>query len=95
MNDISAKHRLQISVNNRTKIYLIFEDIDKILPQVKGNRKRMISIEYILRQLFEILRMKYELIPLSKSKTTLKYYNQWWNTVFGLIKDDIHKIINK
>ena len=45
--------------------------------------------------LFEILGMKSEFIPLSKSKRTLKYYNQWWNTVFGLIKDDIYKTINK
>lgn len=59
-----------------------------MLPQVNESTKRMISINYILRKLFEMLGLPYENIK------TLKY-NQWWNNVYGLIKDDIHKIVNK
>ena len=71
------------------------QEIDKILLQVNGNRKRMIDIMFILKQLFQKLDLPHETIPISKSKKTLKYYNRWWKNINKLIEDDINKIINK
>ena len=42
-----------------------------------------------LKQLLDILGIEYKFIPLSKSRKTLNYYNQWWKEVYGLIKNDI------
>ena len=72
--DIDKKNSIQISYSNRERILRIFILIDQVLPQVNENRKQMISINYILRQLFEML---------------------WWNNVYGLVKNDVNKIINK
>lgn len=59
-------------------------------PQVDTDRKRMVSIKFILKQLFDILRIKYKFIPLTKSKKTLKYYVDWWAQIYDLIKDNIN-----
>ena len=67
--------------------------IKQVLPQVNNDRKRIISIKFILRQIFRVLENKF--IPLSKSKKTLKYYNHCWSKIYEIIKDDIHKIINR
>ena len=76
-------------------MYNIFKLIDRVLSQVNGDGKRMICVNYVLRKLFEMLGLSVEIIPLSKSKKTLDAYKKWWDKVYGLIKDDIHKIINK
>ena len=73
-------------------MYHIFKLIDQVLQQVNNGRKRMISIRFILRQIFRALGMEYKFIPLWKSQKTLKHYNQWWEPVNELIKNDI---INK
>ena len=54
-NSLCQKHVIEISYVNRQRIYNIFKLIDKVLSQVNGDRKRMISINYILRKLFVIL----------------------------------------
>ena len=95
INDITQKNNIQIG-NNREKILRIFALINKVLPQVNGDsRKRMISIKFILRQIFRILGMEYKFIPLLKSKKTLIFYKLWWKQVYELIKDDVAEIINK
>ena len=89
IDDITRKNKTQISYNSREKILRIFVLIDHIVPEVNTSRKRVISTKFILRQLFRALGMEYKFILLSKSKQTLKYYNQWWKQVYELIKDDI------
>lgn len=54
-----------------TAIYCL-TDPSPLLPQVNKNHTRMISITYVLTQIFIILGMKYEFIPLPKSKRTLR-----------------------
>ena len=96
INDITQKNNIQIGNNNREKILRIFALINKVLPQVNGDsRKRMISIKFILRQIFRILGMEYKFIPLSKSKKTLIFYKLWWKQVYELIKNDVADIFNK
>ena len=89
LNDIAQKNNIQIGYYNRDKILRIFRLIDQILPEVNTGRKRMIGVNFILKQLFEILGKEYKFIPLTWSKNTLKYYSQWWQRIYALIKDDI------
>ena len=74
---------------NRENILRIFKLIDQLSPEVNFGRRRMISVNFILKQLFDILGIEYNFIPLTRSKNTLKYYSQWWERVYALIKDDI------
>ena len=76
MNDIAQKNNIQIGYYNREKILRIFRLIDQNSPEVNIGRKRMISVNYILKQLFDILGIEYKFIPLTKSKKTLNYYSQ-------------------
>lgn len=65
IDDIAKRNKIQISYNNREKILRIFALINKVLPQVNNGRKRMISIKFILRQIFRVLGIEYKFIPLS------------------------------
>ena len=86
---MKTNNKIQISYNNREKILRIFALIDHIVPEVNTCRKRMIRVKFILRQEFKALGIEYKFITLSKSKKTPKYYNQWWEQVYELIKNDI------
>ena len=55
MNDLCSQHKLQISISDRYNILSIFNEIDKIIPQINVNRKRIININYILKQIFEMM----------------------------------------
>ena len=91
MNDIAQKNNIQIGYYNRENIPRIFKLIDRVSPEVNDiGRKRLISVNFIIKQLFDILGIEYKFIPLTRSKTALKYYSQWWEKVYALIKDDIN-----
>ena len=90
MNDIAQKNNIQIGYHNREKILRIFKLIDQNSPEVDIGWKRVISVNFILKQLFDILEIKYNFIPLTKSKKTLNYYSQWWAQIYDLIKEDIN-----
>ena len=55
MNDIAQKNNIQIGYYNREKILTIFALIDEAAKQVDRDRKRMVCIKFILKQLFDIL----------------------------------------
>ena len=57
------------------------------------NRKRMISLKYILRQVFEMLGLPYNKIQITKSKKTLVSYEQYLNQIMLLIGGKIKSII--
>ena len=91
MNDIAQKNNIQIGYYNRENIPRIFKLIDRVSSEVNDiGRKRSISVNFIIKQLFDILGIEYKFIPLTRSKTTLKYCSQWWEKVYALIKDDIN-----
>ena len=77
---------MQIPVSDLIKIYKIFKEIDKILSQINGNRKRMININFILKQVFEILNIPRENIPITKSKKILDIYEQYWKKIQDIIQ---------
>ena len=56
---------MQITID-KNKIFEIFEKIASVLPQINGDRKRMINIDFILKQILMMLRLQYKNIPTFK-----------------------------
>ena len=93
--DISTKHNITFSVEQKNKIMKIFSEIGKILPQINGERKRMISLNFILRQVSRMMGLPFNKIPISKTKKTLASYQQYWEKIMILIGDRMKGIIDK
>ena len=53
----------------------------------------MISINFMLRQVLRMMGLPYENIPISKTKKTLKSYQQYWDRIILLIGERIELII--
>ena len=51
--DVCSKNGITISGDKIDRIRRVLIEIGKILPQINGERKRMISINYVLKRLFE------------------------------------------
>ena len=88
MNDTAQKNNIQIGYYNRQNILRIFKLIDQNSLEVNIGRKRMVSVNFTLKLLFDILGIEYNFIPLTKSKKTLNYYSQWWAQIYDFIKED-------
>ena len=93
--DFSTKHNMTFSVEQKNKIMRIFSEIGDILPQINGERKRMISLNFILRQVSRMMSLPFDKIPISKTKKTLASYQQYWTQIILLIGDRIKGIIDK
>ena len=93
--DISTKHDITFSVEQKNKIMRIFSEIGKILPQINGERKRMVSIYFILIKIFKMLGIESNKLPITKSKKTLASYEKYWKQMNELIGDKMKEIINK
>ena len=91
--DIGTKYNITFSVEQKNKIMRIFSEIGKILPQINGERKRMISLNFILIQVLRMMGLPFNKIPISKSKNTLASYQQYWAQIMLLIGDRIKGII--
>ena len=76
------------------QIIKIFELINDILPKINHNRKRIISVKYILMQIFKLLNIDVTIKNVTKCRKTLDYYEKWWSDVFKLIEKDINKRIS-
>lgn len=94
--DTCSTERFQLS---RKEIVIICSIIDKIgllHHQVMDSRKRiMISVRFILRQVFMMMGLPHEKIKITKSRKTLSSYKRYWSSIIKLIGKDINKIINK
>ena len=95
MNDICFKNSIDLTHDQRERIFKVFAEIIDIIPNVNGRRKRLISTKYILRQLFKLLDLPFECIKITKSRKTLKFYNQYWNKILLLKFDKIIHIIRQ
>ena len=84
---------MQISHNQKNKIDLVFAEIGEILNEVNGTRKRMISVNFIMRMIFKMMGIPYKQILISRSKKTLAFYNQYWASIMSLIGDKIKSIV--
>ena len=94
LNNISYENNIQLTHHQRKRIYKVFVEIDSVLHKVNNGRKRMISIKYVIKQLFKMLGLPYKDINVTKSKRILTYYKQYWKKVQLLIGDRIQSIIN-
>ena len=96
INKLCLDDKIKLTIYQRLAIYKIFDLIDTIIPKVNNTgRKRLISINYILRMIFKMMKLSYDNIPISKSKRTLAFYEKYWNSVMSLIGTRIHSIIDK
>ena len=94
MNIISFKNNIQVTQKQMNQIHKVFIEIDSVLHEVNDGRKRMISIKFIMKQLFKMLGLPYKDIQVTRSKRTLKYYKQYWGKVQSLIGDRIQSMIS-
>ena len=92
--DIRQKYNIELSYQQKYKVYVIFMEIGKIIKEVNGERKRMISINFILCKILSMMNLQFENISISKSKKTLAFYNQYWDSIISLIGEKIKGIIN-
>ena len=93
--DIGTKYNITFSVEQRNKILRIFYEIGVILDQINGERKRMISLNFILIQVLRMMSLPFNKIPISKSKRTLNSYQEYWEKIMILIGDRMKGIIDK
>ena len=85
---------MQLTHDQRNRIYEIFAKIDSVLHEINDGRKRIISIKFILKQLLKMLGLPYKDVDVTKSKKTVTYYEQYWGKVQLLIGDKIQSIIS-
>ena len=91
--DIEEKYNIKISNCQKHKIDAIYVEIGKVLNEVNGTRKRMISVNFIMRKIFKMMGIPYKNIPISKSKKTLAFCDKYWKHIMLLIGDEIKSII--
>ena len=90
--DIEQKYDIEISYHQKYNIERVFAEIGNIINELNGKRKRMISINFILRKVLSMMNLPFDNIPISKSKKTLAFYNQYWASMMFLIGDRIKDI---
>ena len=95
--NIIFKKNIEMTRNDMSKICNIFDEIQKIVLLIDKNRKRLISINFLLRQIIRTYfpHVNYQNISITKSEKTLKYYKKYWNQIIDLIGDNITDIIQK
>ena len=104
--EIRNKYGILLNCRQREAIERVFEEIGKIVNQVNGQRKRLISVNFIIRKLLISLvckldfmgvphELKYERIPISKSRKTLDFYDKYWDQIMEIIGDKIKAIMRK
>ena len=95
LNKMCLNYSVDLTNEQRCRIYKIFDLIDTIIPKVNNStRKRLISINYILKMIFKMMTISCDNIPISRSKRTLAYYEKYWTTILSLIGDKIQSIID-
>ena len=95
LTDLSLKYRITFSVVQKNKIMELFSVIGKILSQINGERKRMISVNFILAEILKMMKLPHSYVKVTKSKKTLAFYNKYWANIMSLIGDRIKGIIDK
>ena len=60
LNSISSENYIQLTYHQRERIHKVFVEIGSVLNEVNDGRKRMISIKYLIKQLFKMLGLPYK-----------------------------------
>ena len=90
---IQEKYGIELSNSQKNKIDSIYVAIGNVINDVNCTRKRMISINFIMRKIFKMIGIPFENIPISKSKKTLYFYDKYWASIMSLIGDKMKSII--
>ena len=61
-----SKGNMKITTTDKNKIFEIFKKIESVLPQINGDRKRMINIDFNLKQILMMMRSQYKHFPTFK-----------------------------
>ena len=93
LNWLCFENIIELTLKQRDSIYEVFYEINSILPLVNKTRRRIISVNFILRRIFEMIGISYKKIPISKSKKTLAFYDKYWDSIMYHIGDKIKSII--
>ena len=80
LHDISLKNDLPISRAIINHVCQTFDLINTILRLVNRDRRRIISIKFIIHKLFEMWNLPC-MIPISKSNKTLNYHEGYWSKI--------------
>ena len=94
LDKIILQCKVPISCSTNFKIHNIFVEINKILQQINGKRKRIISLKYLLHRILQLMKIDSSQLELTKSKKTMKLYNVYWDKIMSLIGPEIIRIIN-
>ena len=92
LNNICFENRIDLTHDQRKRIFRVFAEISDIIPTVNGRRKRLISTKYIICRLFELLGIQIS-IEISKSQKTMDFYANYWGKICLQKFDKIMKII--
>ena len=92
INNLLVNQGVELTQKQRIQIYKIFELIGIVSNQINENRKRIISVKYLLKRIFDMMDIKYN-IPITKSIQTLNFYNVYWEKIMALIGDKIESIL--
>ena len=85
LTDLSLKYRITFSVVQKNKIMELFSVIGKILSHINGERKRMISVNFILAKILKMMKLSYSYVKVTKSKRTKVIYQYYWDQIILLI----------
>ena len=85
LTDIALKNVLGISRDIINRVFKTFDLISTVLHIVNKDRKRIISIKFIIHKLFEKWNLNFN-VPITKSKKTLNDYEKYWNQICLLIE---------
>ena len=94
-NTIDKYAKIQLSCKDREKILYIIQLIGDNTKDLDTERKRFISIEYLLKRIYDMLGYKNDFFKLPKSKKTLNTYNRYWDNLWSLIGIQIQSIIDR
>ena len=74
LNSFIYYRKIELTFDQRNRIYKVFKEIDNILKYVnKKDRKRIISVNYLLRMILKMMKLSYDNIPVTKSVRTHSY----------------------
>ena len=93
LNSLQFDKGLELTHNQRGRIYKVFDAIGAVLNNVNGNRKRMISTKFIIWKILKMMKIPCDQINISRSKRTLQYYEKYFSTIMSLIGDKIQSIL--
>ena len=85
LTDIELKNELGISRDIINRVCKKFDLISMVLHIVNKDRRRIISMKFIIHKLFKMWNLPY-VIDITKSKKTLESYEKYWNQLCLLIE---------